>query len=73
VEPARPQSWEVIGLVPAAGRARRIAPLPCSKELYPIGFQRMKGMEELRAKVVSYYLLEKFRDGRHYEGLYRLA
>jgi glucose-1-phosphate thymidylyltransferase len=29
---------EGIGLVPAAGRARRIGPLPCSKEIYPVGF-----------------------------------
>jgi len=27
----------VVGLVPATGRATRITPLPCSKELYPIG------------------------------------
>lgn len=27
-----------VGLVPAAGRALRIAPLPCSKEIFPVGF-----------------------------------
>ncbi len=52
---------DVIGLVPAAGRAKRIAPLPCSKELYPIGFDRKAENGEPRAKVVSEYLLEKFR------------
>lgn len=26
----------VVGLVPAAGHARRLGPLPCSKEIYPI-------------------------------------
>jgi glucose-1-phosphate thymidylyltransferase len=52
---------DVIGLVPAAGRGKRIAPLPCSKELYPIGFDR-KGVDgEPRTKVVSEYLFEKFR------------
>jgi len=29
---------EVVGIIPASGRATRIAPLPCSKELYPVGF-----------------------------------
>src|SRR5690606_7285513 len=27
---------EVVGLIPAAGRASRLAPLPCSKELLPV-------------------------------------
>lgn len=52
---------QVVGLVPAAGSGKRIAPLPCSKELFPIGFQRSGGNSEARAKVVSHYLLEKFR------------
>ncbi len=50
---------QVTGLVPAAGRARRIAPLPCSKELYPIG-QRRLADGSLRPKVVAHYLLEGF-------------
>ena len=50
----------VVALVPAAGSAKRIAPLPCSKELFPIGFQR-DDTAEPQAKVVSQYLLEKFR------------
>ncbi len=50
-----------IGLIPAAGTADRIAPLPCSKELYPIGFQSIDAGCEFRPKVVSHYLLEKMR------------
>ncbi len=53
---------DVIGLVPAAGRAKRIAPLPCSKELYPIGFARKGANGEPRTKVVSEYLFDKFRN-----------
>ncbi len=51
---------DVIGLIPAGGQATRLAPLPLSKELYPIGFQELpeKG---LRPKVVGQYLLENFR------------
>ena len=50
---------EVIGLLPAAGQARRIAPLPLSKELYPIGFRYCDENHNLRPKVVCHYLLEK--------------
>ena len=52
---------KLIGLVPAAGRATRIQPLPCSKELLPVGFQatgRLDDDQALRPKVVSHYLLE---------------
>lgn len=30
----------IIGLVPAAGSATRLGRLPCSKEIYPVGFER---------------------------------
>ncbi len=50
---------DVIGLLPMGGTASRIAPLPCSKELYPIGF-RSKGSEHnIIPKVVCQYLMEK--------------
>ena len=54
-------SVPVIGLLPAAGQATRIAPLPLSKELYPIGFQAMAPRQSLRPKVVSQYLLERLQ------------
>jgi glucose-1-phosphate thymidylyltransferase len=50
---------EVVGLLPAAGHARRLAPLPCSKELYPIGSMLVNGEGERRPKVACHYLLEK--------------
>jgi glucose-1-phosphate thymidylyltransferase len=49
----------VVGLIPAGGTGSRIAPLPMSKELFPIGFQK-KGDELPSLKVVSHYLIEKF-------------
>lgn len=52
---------EVIGLIPAAGQATRIAPLPCSKELYPIGFRSVNREPGKRPKVACHYLLEKMR------------
>jgi glucose-1-phosphate thymidylyltransferase len=52
---------ELIGLLPAGGKATRIAPLPCSKELYPIGFRSVDNGRSLRPKVACHYLLERMR------------
>jgi glucose-1-phosphate thymidylyltransferase len=52
---------EVIGVLPAGGQATRVSPLPCSKELFPIGFRSVEGEDAPRPKVVSHYLLEKMR------------
>jgi len=56
-----PFEQEVIGLIPAAGKATRLSPLPCSKELFPIGFGASSKDNNLIPKVVSHYLLEKMR------------
>lgn len=52
---------QVIGLIPAGGQATRLAPLPVSKELYPIGFRPVDDGRSIRPKVVCHYLLEKMR------------
>jgi glucose-1-phosphate thymidylyltransferase len=52
---------ELVGLIPAAGRAERIAPLPCSKELYPIGFYSPEGNDRVRPQAVCQYLLGAMR------------
>lgn len=54
------QSPQVIALLPCGGQATRLAPLPLSKELYPIGF-RPGANSNPRPKVVCHYLLEKMR------------
>lgn len=51
----------IIGLVPSAGQATRLSPLPCSKELYPVGFGLFDPGHRPRPKVVCHYLLEKMR------------
>jgi glucose-1-phosphate thymidylyltransferase len=61
LSPDQEVDGEVIGLIPAGGLGTRIAPLPCSKELYPIGFRSGSNRRDLRPKVVSHYLLEKMR------------
>jgi len=49
----------LIGLIPAAGLAARLAPLPCSKELLPIGFTTTP--DGPRPRPVCLYLLERLR------------
>ncbi len=49
-----------VALVPAAGHSRRLAPLPCSKEILPIGY-RETADGELRPKVAGHWLLEQVR------------
>lgn len=52
---------DLIGLIPAGGRATRIAPLPCSKEVYPVGFQRSADGSVPRPKAACEYLLDRMR------------
>jgi len=52
----------IVGVVPAAGVARRLSPLPCSKELFPIGFTEGDGAGERHPKAVCHYLLENLRE-----------
>jgi glucose-1-phosphate thymidylyltransferase len=49
----------LVGLIPAAGRADRLGPLPCSKELLPVGFRETPCGPALQ--VAGHYLLERFR------------
>ncbi len=52
---------DIVGLIPAAGKAERIAPLPCSKELYPVAFRKVDEQGGMRCKVVCHFLLESMR------------
>lgn len=49
------------GLVPAAGRGSRMQPLAFSKELLPVGSQRIGELERPRA--VTEYLLDRMTEG----------
>jgi glucose-1-phosphate thymidylyltransferase len=51
---------QVIGVIPMAGRAARLAGLPCSKEIYPIG-PRTADDAGQQPRVVCEYLLRKMR------------
>ena len=52
---------EYVGLIPAAGKAERISPIPCSKEIFPVGFGDIMQKGQLQPKVAAHYLLEKMR------------
>lgn len=52
---------EIIGVIPAGGRGTRLGPLPCSKELLPVGFHGTDRSTGLHPKPIGQYLLEYFR------------
>lgn len=54
------RKMDIIGLIPAAGYSRRISPVPCSKEIYPVGFFRNSSGDD-RPKAVCLYLIESMR------------
>lgn len=51
----------VVGLIPAGGQATRIMPIPCSKELLPVGFFQSNLDGQLRPKTACHYVLERMR------------
>lgn len=50
-----------IGIIPAAGRGTRLAPLPFSKELFPLGYQQLEinGQKQWRPKAAMQYTVEQ--------------
>jgi glucose-1-phosphate thymidylyltransferase len=58
----RPEKQKnIVGLIPAAGKASRLGALPCSKEIFPVGFKPVVEKDASSPKVVGHYLLEKMR------------
>ena len=55
--PESPSAPDIIGLVPAAGLATRLGPLPVSKEIYPLATPAAGDARASRATVVCEYLL----------------
>ncbi len=56
---------QIVGMIPAAGKGNRLAPFPCPKELFPIGYQdyMVSGNLQKRPKVISQYLIENIIAG----------
>lgn len=48
---------DVVGIVPMAGRASRLPGLPCSKEIFPVGFVDAGDGQERRPVAVCEHLL----------------
>ena len=59
MQPRDPETRPVIGLVPAAGKARRLGRLPCSKEIFPIGV--VETPDGTRSRVICELLFDGFR------------
>lgn len=62
-------SRRIVGLIPAAGYARRLGPLPHSKEIYPIQLEANTDERKAQPKAVGRYLLEKMRHAGIQEAL----
>jgi len=56
------QNSKLVGVIPAAGFANRISPLPCSKEIYPAGFYSINRDGLSAPRVISSYLLEYMKE-----------
>jgi glucose-1-phosphate thymidylyltransferase len=56
---AMPDAPPLVGLVPMAGAASRLGSLPCSKEVFPVGFGAGEDGGP-RPKPACFYLLEQF-------------
>jgi glucose-1-phosphate thymidylyltransferase len=50
---------QLIGLIPAAGSAIRLAPIPCSKEIFPVAAGPIRNQHGRRPMGCCLYLLEK--------------
>lgn len=55
---------DLVGVIPAAGTASRLGPLPCSKELLPIGIHKTRNGRRMQPKAVSHYLLERMQTAK---------
>lgn len=71
--PLKKDTVECIGLIPAGGRAERISPLPCSKEIFPVGFGEIKQKGRRHPKVAAHYLLEKMHLAKATKAYFVLA
>jgi glucose-1-phosphate thymidylyltransferase len=52
-------NMHLTGIIPAAGYAKRLSPIPCSKELLPVGLDE----HHKRLNILSEHLIEGFRQG----------
>jgi glucose-1-phosphate thymidylyltransferase len=53
---------DIVGIIPAAGTATRLSPLPCSKEILPVGMEQWGDKPYKRPKVSIQYLLDSMRE-----------
>ena len=51
----------IVGIIPAAGTASRLSPIPCSKEILPIGIEQWGDEPYKRPKVAIQYVLDSMK------------
>ncbi len=57
------KKWKICGVIPAAGLANRLAPLPFSKELFLIDYGRVDDDHLFHPKTSMQFLLESMKEG----------
>lgn len=57
----RAEARRIVGVIPAAGFARRLGAISCSKEMLPVGFQNGSCVAGRGRKPVSQYLVEQMK------------
>ena len=54
---------QIVGIIPAAGVASRISPIPCSKEIFPVTWRVLDDGNTKVPKVIGHHLLDYMRFG----------
>jgi len=54
------KEYEIVGIIPAAGNATRLSPIPCSKEIFPVSFSEDRSQGEAKIEVAVSHLLESY-------------
>jgi glucose-1-phosphate thymidylyltransferase len=52
---------EIIGLIPAGGKAKRLGKIPCSKEILPVYKSKLNVNSKFKINVISEYLINSYR------------
>jgi len=58
------EDQKIIGIIPASGRATRLGPLPCSKEIFPLGMIYDEKLKKDVPQVLSHHLLKAYQKGQ---------
>ncbi|MCD4696066.1 MAG: hypothetical protein K8S16_07470 [Bacteroidales bacterium] len=57
------EKYQYAAIIPAAGKGSRLSPLPCSKELVPVGLNSTVGGKSFPKPVISYLIKSIYQSG----------